>query len=121
MNQFQTRSVSSCTRAGSSATGRRWPRDFWNDIDRVRDLVVVVTHSDASELTVTFSGVDGSGDVADAIGACFDLVLRPRRSRPDLRTRQRWLLEAQGLDWRVQVDSPINVATEDQPFSIFGA
>lgn len=101
------------------------PKAFWNDkdlsIDGVRDLIVVVEHPDAAQVTVTFSGADAPEVVADAIGACFELVLRHRDRRPDKRTRKRWLLDAQGLDWRVHVDTALLVASEDQPFAIFRA
>lgn len=101
------------------------PKAFWNDkeldIAGVRDLMVLVTHSDDAQIGVTFSAADDSGKIADAIGECFELVLRHRNRRPSRAQRRRWLVDAQNLDWRVQVDTPILVATEDQAFSIFGA
>jgi hypothetical protein len=101
------------------------PKAFWNDkelsIDGVRDLIVVVEHPDSAQVTVTFSGADAPEAVADAIGACFELVLRHRDRRPNKRSRKRWRIDAQELDWRVHVDTALLVASEDQPFSIFRA
>jgi Swt1-like HEPN len=101
------------------------PKAFWEDkgldIDHVRDLIVFTSHADHAQITVTFSGADDASKIADAIGRCFDLVLRHRDPRPTATKGRRWLLNAQNLDWRFQVETPILVATEDQPFSIFGA
>jgi hypothetical protein len=40
---------------------------------------------------------------------------------PSAAWRKRWLLDSVGLDWRVQVNTALLLATEDQPFSVFRA
>jgi hypothetical protein len=101
------------------------PRDFWGDeqldATRTRDLIVLVEHASDAEISVSFSGADNSEAIANAIGTCFDLVLRHRKRVPTAGWRKRWLLDSVGLDARVQVNSALLVATEDQPFSVFGA
>ncbi|MEK6190732.1 MAG: hypothetical protein AABM41_00245 [Chloroflexota bacterium] len=101
------------------------PRAFWSDArldtGHARELIVVVAHSFESTVSVTFSGVDDPDAIADAIGSCFDVVLSQRERHPSDLRRRRWRIDAQGLDWRVHVDTALVLATEDQPFSIFGA
>ena len=101
------------------------PRDFWSDstLDYagVRDLIVTVVHDSDMTMTVTFSGADDATAIADAIGKCFDLVLRHRDRHPGVTKRQRWYFDAQGLDWRVHLGDALVVATDDQPFSVFRA
>lgn len=101
------------------------PRAFWEDtgLDArgARDLIVFVTHPYDSMVSVTFSGADDPGAVADAIGTCFDAVLGQRDRHPSERRRRRWRIDSQGLDWRVHVADALVLATEDQPFSIFEA
>ncbi len=72
-------------------------------------------------VSVTFSGADHPSAVADAIGKCFDIVLRHRDRHASAAKRRRWYFDAQGMDWRVHVGDALVVATEDQPFSVFGA
>jgi hypothetical protein len=101
------------------------PTAFWTDssLDSsgVRDLLVVVTHDSDAQVTVTFSGVDSTTAVADAIGICFELVVRHRVRAPSPAWRRAWLLRSGGLDWRVHVADSLTLATEDQPFSVFQA
>jgi len=101
------------------------PRQFWADrsLDEggARDLIVLVSHLDEASISVTFSGADEPAAVADAIGTCFDLVLEHRNRRPTAAQRKRWHIDAQGLDWRVHVRTPLLMATYDQPFPIFRA
>jgi hypothetical protein len=101
------------------------PRAFWED-DRLdfrgaRELIVFATHQYESMVSIAFSAVDDPSAVADAIGACFDTVLSQRDRHPSNVKRRRWRTRAQGLDWRVHVDSALVLATEDRPFSIFRA
>jgi hypothetical protein len=101
------------------------PAAFWSDasLDNrgIRELLVVVVHDSDASVTVTFSAADDPAVVADAIGACFDLVLRHRERHPSPPWRRRWYLDAQGLDWRVRVGDALVLASYDQPFSVFRA
>ncbi len=101
------------------------PRDFWSDdqLDSTgaRELMVFVEHQSDAEVGVAFSGADDPAAIATAIGTCFDIVLRHRQRMPNAAARKRWLIDSVGLDWRVQVETALLLATEDQPFSIFRA
>lgn len=100
------------------------PRDFWADglldVGGTRDLIVLVTCGSDAQVTVTFSAADSPTPIADAIGRCFEAVLNARDRSPTVSRRRRWLLDAANLDWRVHVNTALLVATEDQPFSVFG-
>jgi hypothetical protein len=102
-----------------------WPREFWQDgyldQDGVRDMIVLVTHSSDADVAVTFSAADDPNKIADAIGVCFDVALNARDRHPTPERRRNWRLDAVGLDWRVHTDDVVAVASDDQPFSIFGA
>jgi hypothetical protein len=101
------------------------PRALWSDSSldyhSIRDLLVVVSHDDEASVTVTFSGADDPGKVADAIGSCFHLVLRHRERHPSPAWRRGWRLAAEGLDWRVHVADALVLAADGQPFPVFGA
>lgn len=101
------------------------PVDLWNDraldVADARRLLVFVTHDSDAMVSISFAAVDGGPAVSDAIGAAFDAVLTAWSRHADPRRRRRWMVDALGLDPRVQVGTALTLAYEDQPFTVFGA
>ena len=108
-------------------TSRRTPIDIerlWTDypLDRVSHLVML-TASTPSHVGISFSAVDDPGEVADAIGVCFDGILTSLDRSGDY-DRQEARLKGlrQHLDSRVQVQSSWSIVDGSTvPISIFGA
>lgn len=108
-------------------TSRRTPIDIqrlWTDypLNRVSHLVMLSSNT-PSHLGISFSAVDDPGEVADAIGFCFDGILTSLDRSGDY-DRQEARLKGlrQHLDSRVQIQSPWSIVDSSTvPISIFGA
>jgi hypothetical protein len=103
---------------------------LWREIERHGDVRSRIIHLlfDVGSVTVTFSALDGSDAVADAIGSIFDAVLtesRPSRSgHLDMdEWAANWFRGAEELPRCVQVRTPLTLIEPYAPrsFSIFGA
>jgi hypothetical protein len=119
------------------AAGILWHADFflrdravdaanlWHDsaLDGLRPLLVHLLADGPHHVGFTFAAVDGSADIADAIGAAFDAVLMTARLAHygDL-DYERWQRRAQGLDYRVVSQTGWNIVDDSTlPISNFGA
>ncbi len=79
--------------------------NFWNDagLDPCRESILFVCANSSSSVEVSFSSMENPTEVADAIGCCFDAVIRNQRryrnSNDDYAT---WTRSCADLDPRVQ-------------------
>jgi hypothetical protein len=99
-------------------------RRFWesNAIDPWREAVLLVCATDSRSLKISFSALEDSGSVADAIGDMFDLVLGNQTSDLALVEFNRWNELNADLDPRVQTCSMWSIVDDEtQPICIFGA
>jgi hypothetical protein len=105
------------------------PAELWQTLGRLRSTPELLLHLllDMSSVTATFSALDDSGAVADAIGHIFDgILITARPMRLDEETEhylRRWRRGAALLPRRVQIDTPLTLVDPFQSgaLSIFGA
>jgi hypothetical protein len=107
-------------------------RGFWDDwhAETHREHFVLACASSPSDIEVSFSAVDDPTRVADAIGGCFDAVLRNLQPRSDLhldleeivRQNARWIGRYGSIDARLQPGGLWSIVDDSTtPISIFAA
>lgn len=99
--------------------------DFWTDasLDPWREAILFVCASSSSAVEVSFASMEEPQVVADAIGCCFDAVIRhQRRGRDADVDYTTWARSYENLDPRVQAGGPWSIVDDSTtPITIFGA
>ncbi len=104
-------------------------RPFWSDwlTEDVKDLLVFVSAPSPAGVNVSFPAVDDPDRIADAIEHIFDGIIahsghRLRATADGLQVWDRWFEMNQGLDPRIEIDSPWAIINDSTtPVTFFGA
>ena len=96
---------------------QHWPDDLWGlvlDSD-FSELLVMLSANTPAQFRFTFAAVDDPAAIANAIGACFDLVLAHGSYDGDMMWNhlERWIERGEGISPRLQIATPLSV---DAPF-----
>lgn len=103
-------------------------RAFWSDwlTEDVKDLLVFVAAPSPAGISVSFPAVDDSDRIAHAIEHIFDGIVTHRghhlpATEEGLEVWDRWVEINQGLDPRVEIDSPWAIIDDStMPVTLFG-
>lgn len=79
---------------------------FWQDIEEVQELVMLVCAASSSSLEVSFSAVEDPQAVSDAIGRCFAAALENRCFRRSEDNSVAWGRRFANVDPRVHAATP---------------
>lgn len=79
---------------------------FWQDIERHRDVVLLVCAESESSLQVSFSALEDPRRVSDAIDRCFDAALMNIRMHQVGDVSLKWAQQNESLDPRLHTTSP---------------
>ncbi|WP_330355382.1 Swt1 family HEPN domain-containing protein [Streptomyces chartreusis] len=103
---------------------------IWNELRGIHPLLVHVLATDPHQVQFTFSSVDDSDAISDAIGFCFDALIYCSRRRSDLpgivdmddHAFMDWRAGVNSIDYRVMSGSGWSFVDETTlPISMFGA
>lgn len=95
---------------------------FWRDIERCRELIMLVCADDPSSISVSFAAVEDPQAIADVVGLCFDAALMRIGSGHATDDYMQWQERYATVDPRVQVGTPWSSIEESmRGISVFAA
>jgi hypothetical protein len=98
---------------------------FWRNIEAYHDAILMLCADGPSSIEVSFSAMDDHKTIADAIGECFDAVIRNRgfgRAFNDDLQWQQWRERYAEIDPRVQIATVWSIIDKSmQGVSVFNA